>query len=240
MFPVLLFWILAVINAFNLVDVMDGLASMLAICVCIGLISFTYCSDLLGLPIFALLGGLVGFISYNRPSAVMYLGDAGAHFVGGVLAIMGLLFVQSPYLVSYRPSGCILGYLLDAIESLLHYPARDFLCFIALSLLFAIPLAEVMLLILVRRLKGIPFYLGSRDHFSHYLLSRGWSQRRIIALAALHALLLNVISLGMLFSVISVFQAALSVLLLFCIWLSTIFFPVPFGRWWQRLHPVAF
>jgi UDP-GlcNAc:undecaprenyl-phosphate/decaprenyl-phosphate GlcNAc-1-phosphate transferase len=149
-------WILGVINAFNLVDVMDGLAATLALAAgfsffVIALMAQAYHVALL---LAALMGGLAGFLRYNWPPAQIYLGDAGSLFIGGVLATV-------PFMIPWGTFSWH-GYL-------------------AAVIILAIPLLEVGTLVLIRTAKGIPFYAGSPHHFSHFLRAQGWPITYILA-----------------------------------------------------------
>lgn len=153
--PISFLWILVVINAFNLIDVMDGLAVTVAACATItfALIAFLLGNDSLVILLLAFLGSLLGFFVYNKPNAKIYLGDAGALFIGGFLATIPFLFNWATY-NSY-------GYLTPVV-------------------ILAIPLIEVGSLIMIRLYKGIPFYQGSPDHFSIYLQNKGWSKYEVL------------------------------------------------------------
>ena len=138
------FWMLTVINAFNLVDVMDGLACTLALCASIGffVLSIYLQHIALALIFVAFIGSLLGFLCYNKPQATIYLGDAGSLFLGGILAVL--------------PCGLNLGKYSNAGYG-------------ALIIMLALPLLELVSLVVIRTYKKIPFYKGSTDHFSMYL-----------------------------------------------------------------------
>jgi len=149
------FWMISIINAFNLVDVMDGLATSLAIGATLSFIVIAYLFGhyVLLILLCAFLGPLIAFFWYNRPPARIYLGDAGSLFIGGVLAAIPFLFDWSEH-KSY-------AYIIPVI-------------------LLAIPSLEITSLIVIRIYKGIPFYLGSPDHFSMLLMRKGWSKVMIL------------------------------------------------------------
>jgi len=154
------FWILSVINAFNLVDVMDGLAGTLALT---SSCAFLLCALAAGnyitaFLIAALIGALIGFMRFNLPPASIYLGDAGSLFIGGVMSVI-------PFMISWGTFSS--------------------LGFLAPPIILALPLLEGFTLIVVRLIKGIPFYNGSRDHFCHYLIDQGWSKYSILAYTVL-------------------------------------------------------
>ena len=168
--PLSLLWILTIINAFNLVDVMDGLATSIAIFAtitfaCIALIFQHHLVLLLLLPF---LGALCAFLYYNKPPASIYLGDAGSLFIGGFLATVPFLFDWGTY--------NWYGYLTPII-------------------ILAIPLLECASLIIIRMYKNIPFYNASPDHFCLYLQSAGWSKEGILKYIGFMASIIGTVSL---------------------------------------------
>ncbi len=91
------FWIAGAINAFNLIDGLDGLASGLALVATVGMCGtrlFAGLSEGL-LPYFALAGGLLGFLRYNYNPASVFLGDSGSMFIGFALAVLPLCVHES-------------------------------------------------------------------------------------------------------------------------------------------------
>ena len=149
------FWILLVINAFNLVDVMDGLTSLLSIIAAATFLILACFFQQWGaaLLLVSLIGSLLAFFIYNRPPAKIYLGDAGTMFIGGFFAAIPFFFSWG----GQQP----LGYLAPII-------------------ILSIPLLEVAGLIIIRCYKKIPFYNGSPDHFSLLLQKSGWSKQRVL------------------------------------------------------------
>lgn len=150
-----LLWIATIINAFNLVDVMDGLASLLAICATLsfGIIAAVTGQYTILYLLAPFVGALCAFFWYNKPKARIYLGDTGSLVIGGFLSVIPFLFNWG----LYSPYGFVVPFIL-----------------------LAIPLLEVGTLIIVRTYKGIPFYRGSPDHFSIYLQQKGWSKNTIL------------------------------------------------------------
>jgi len=91
------FYIVAILNAMNLIDGLDGLAGGVSI---IFTITFISLSILSGSSLnevyllFILLGTLFGFIMFNKPPAKTFLGDTGSLFIGWLFAIHSLLYAQ--------------------------------------------------------------------------------------------------------------------------------------------------
>ncbi len=185
--PVAMFWMLSVINAFNLIDVMDGLASSVALA---ALTSFFVIASMQGLTticflIAALMGGLLGFLVYNKKPARIYLGDSGSLFIGGILSAI-------PFFISWSE--------------------RSQLGILAPILILGVPLAEVVALIIIRSYLKIPFYNGSPHHFSILLRQQGWGWKTIIAFSCCAGLSLGVMALFLIQGALSlpVFAALLS------------------------------
>ena len=87
-------WFVGAINAFNLIDGLDGLASGLALIAVVGMagaLVFTGSADLIFFHV-VLVGALLGFLRYNYNPASVFLGDSGSMFLGFVLAILPLHF----------------------------------------------------------------------------------------------------------------------------------------------------
>ena len=149
----LMFWIVAVCNAFNLLDNMDGLAGG------VGLIACVTMSILLPVPPagpliqIALAGSLLGFLVYNLSPARVYLGDSGAHILGFTLATLPI-YAQN-------------------------YTQPDWHRIAAILMTLMIPIADTVFVVLRRVLEGRPVYVGGKDHSSHWLMSRGFSERQV-------------------------------------------------------------
>jgi UDP-GlcNAc:undecaprenyl-phosphate GlcNAc-1-phosphate transferase len=157
--PLSFFWLLVCMNAINLIDVMDGLATTVALSAAFGYLLFALFNgnSATAHVLIIFIGALLAFLYYNRPPAKIYLGDAGSLFLGGFLGVIPFLLSWSTH-VSW-------GFLLA--------PAP-----------LAIALLELSGLMVIRTAKGIPFFRGSRDHFSHYLQGNGWSKNNILILSA--------------------------------------------------------
>jgi UDP-GlcNAc:undecaprenyl-phosphate GlcNAc-1-phosphate transferase len=192
--PLSLFWILSIVNAFNLVDIMDGLASTIAVS---ATSSFLLIACLNGqwqvaLMLTSFLGSVCAFLWYNKPPAHIYLGDAGSLFIGGILA-------TAPFLLKWSNQN-VYGFIIPAI-------------------ILAIPLLEVTSLVVVRTYKRIPFYKASPDHFALYLRNNGWSKNLILIYISVLSLSLFWWSYLILYNQMSFIQFVILSLLFLFIWL---------------------
>ena len=180
------FWMLSVINAFNLIDVMDGLCTTVALCsACIfGTLAVLNNNYSVSVLVAAFIGSLLSFLWYNRPPARIYLGDAGSLFIGGFLASL-------PFVVSWDTS-------LFASNSIVHQrhffagflkPLSEF--FFIPCMILAIPLFEGLGLFFIRISLGLPFYNGSPHHFALYLQRKGWNKEKILLFVVLLSLIIG-------------------------------------------------
>lgn len=186
-------WILTVVNAFNLIDIMDGLASTIALCS--GTI-FLIVAILLHIPITSLLivaflGAVAGFLWFNKPAARMYLGDAGSLFIGGFLATV-------PFMIPWGTNTAY-GYYAPII-------------------ILSVPLLEVAFLMCIRTWKGIPFYQGSPDHFAHYLQRKGFSKKQVLLYIIAMHMLLGTLALFFALGKISLLLSAFLYLFILVFW----------------------
>jgi len=150
-YAITILWILTVINAFNFMDNMNGLCAGLG---AIGAYHFALIAAadgqyLVALIAFLTCGALLGFLPYNFPRARAFLGDAGSHLVGYLLAVLAIL----PHFYTVR------------------HP-RQWAVLIPL-LVLAMPLIDLIWVVLLRWRIGQPFYQGDTNHLSHRLVRRG-------------------------------------------------------------------
>jgi UDP-GlcNAc:undecaprenyl-phosphate GlcNAc-1-phosphate transferase len=159
-YAVTVLWILTVINAFNFMDNMNGL------CVGLGAIGSWYFAMiaaasgqyLVTVVAFLTAGSLIGFLPYNFPRATAFLGDGGSHLVGFLLAVLAIL--PHFYTVEHPRHRAVLIPLI----------------------VLAVPLLDMVYVVLLRwRLKK-PFYHGDTNHLSHRLVRLGLSRTSTVLL----------------------------------------------------------
>jgi len=150
-------WLLLCVNAVNLIDGMDGLASTVGILTSVAVAVVAGLSGLaeVTLAALALAAALVGFFVHNRPRARIYLGDSGSMVVGGVLGVLVL---------RVSTGGT---------------PAANLTVAAAL---FFLPLLDTFLAVVRRTLQRRSLMDADRGHVHHRLLDRGWGPWRVLGM----------------------------------------------------------
>ncbi len=105
-YPVYLLVLAGFVNATNITDGLDGLASSICATVCAFMLVFAFLrgESEIGMMAAALLGCVLGFLVYNRHPAKMFMGDTGSLFLGAVImgcAVLGgelILFVLAGFM----------------------------------------------------------------------------------------------------------------------------------------------
>ena len=177
--PLTVLWILAVTNALNIIDIMDGLASGVAAIatMSIAVANFMAGRDSVAFLCIVLCGAVLGFLRHNFHPAKIYLGDAGSLFIGFMLA---------------------------ALSMNAGYTRANLLAVISPVLILGIPLFDLALVMWIRWSNGIPVTKGSPDHFALRLRRCKLSVREtavttyiVAVLLSGVALLMSQVSLGM-------------------------------------------
>jgi UDP-GlcNAc:undecaprenyl-phosphate GlcNAc-1-phosphate transferase len=157
-FVLTLLWVLAVTNAFNLLDNMDGLVAGVAALSCSLLLSVAAGQGqiLVGGILALLLGAVLGFLPHNFPRARVFLGDAGSQVLGLLLA--GLALVES----YVTPSGPGLAPVAIPVLVLL------------------VPLFDTAWVVQRRLRERRPLAVGDTSHLSHCLVRLGLSRPQAV------------------------------------------------------------
>ncbi|HLP57628.1 MAG TPA: MraY family glycosyltransferase [Candidatus Deferrimicrobium sp.] len=134
-------WILSIINAFNIIDILDGFSSSIGVVSCFTLFIISLYNEktMISILSLSLAAALLGFLKFNWEPARIYLGDAGSMVLGiiiGSLTIMG------------------------------DYSEYNNLAFISGAMVLAIPIFDMIYVIILRLLKGRSPFFGSPDHFA--------------------------------------------------------------------------
>jgi len=157
-------WIVGLVNAFNMLDNMDGLSAGVA-----SIATAILAAVMLLVPnpaqhppqlfvggfLLVLLGALLGFLWHNRPTARLFMGDAGSYLIGYLLAIATL---TATFAGQNVPPHAILAPL----------------C------VLAVPLYDATTVVFIRLRQGRSPFVGDKSHFSHRLVELGMTKTQAV------------------------------------------------------------
>jgi len=161
------FWILTVINAFNIIDIMDGLAASVGAMTALTVFVISlYSGDfLISILAVSLAAALLAFLKFNWEPASIYLGDAGS---------------------------MVLGLIIGSLVMMVRYTRYNALAFLSGLVVLGIPLFDLAYVILLRIVKGRTPFLGSPDHFALRLRKmKNWSPQKTVSAILFGQLLLS-------------------------------------------------
>jgi len=146
-------WIVAVCNSINFFDNLDGGAagSVAVSTLGIFLIAFNQGQELITALAVVTCGATMGFLLWNKSPAKIYMGDAGALFLGVLVSILTIRL--NPGI------------------------APQFNSMAILPMLLAVPILDTCIAVFSRLRRGISPFTGGKDHLSHRLMRKGFSKR---------------------------------------------------------------
>lgn len=159
-YPITVFAFIIIINAYNLIDGVDGLAAGLGMVIASTFGGFFLLNQNYEMAIysFGLVGALGGFMIYNFNPAQIFMGDAGSLIVGFTLAFLGLQY----HGLSGETTKWISG---------------EYASIILVSTLI-IPLYDTLRVVIIRTKRGVsPFHPG-KEHVHHVLMGYGFNHRQ--------------------------------------------------------------
>jgi UDP-GlcNAc:undecaprenyl-phosphate GlcNAc-1-phosphate transferase len=161
-------WVVAVVNAFNLFDNMDGASSTMAcvVAAAVAVLGLVEADVWLVATAAALCGACLGFLPHNlsRPAARIFLGDGGSMPVGFAIGALVMIGASSA--------------------------AAEWQALVMGLLLVGVPALDTCLVVVSRRRRGISILTGGRDHLTHRTRARPRTARAsVAALGAGQALL---------------------------------------------------
>ena len=173
---VTIFWIVGISNAINFFDNVDGGASG-----AVAIASFfLFFLALQGGQFFiaalsiVLSGATIGFLLWNKPPARIYMGDAGALFLGLLISTLAIRFDPKPIYLSAS--------------------------FAIPILILAVPILDTSVAVLSRIRRGLSPFQGGQDHLSHRLMRSGLSKRQAVVSLWLMSLFFSSIAIAISYS----------------------------------------
>lgn len=163
----MIIWIVAIENAMNFLDNMDGLCAGVSMIISTG---FGVLFLLKGMPVYAALsfataGGALGFMRYNLSPAKIFLGDAGSLFFGFMLSCLAVIHLNT---------------------------SKSLTVALAPVLIMTYPIFDLMFVSISRLKEGRKVYIGGKDHSSHKINFMGLTQKSTVFVIQLINLLLVV------------------------------------------------
>lgn len=166
-FGVTVLWVVGITNAFNIIDVMDGLSSSQAVIAACAFLTIALPQEELyvNLASAALAGAAAGFIPWNLSAKKkIFMGDSGSMLLGFLL------------------SGIAMGESYSKINNIGVY---------APLLILLIPMYDTFFVMILRIRKGQSPFLGSKDHFALRLEQLGYTRRAVVMMAGAAAAFLG-------------------------------------------------
>lgn len=155
--PITVIWIVAITNAVNLIDGLDGLAVGVSSIASFSLFFIAILGGEQNVAIIsaALAGGCLGFLPYNFNPAKIFMGDTGSQFLGYMLSVI-----------------CIQGL----------FKGYAIISFIVPFLILALPIFDTVFAIIRRAWNHQPIMGADRGHLHHRLLDNGFTQKETVAI----------------------------------------------------------
>lgn len=157
-------WIIGVVNAFNLIDGLDGLCGSLAFTTTLTLgIIYTLSGNNISVICFILAASVLGFLCFNWPPAKLFMGDCGSQFLGFMLATLPLI-----------PADSVI----------------EFNKFLIIASVAAFPIFDTIAAIWRRIRDKRPIMSPDKSHLHHKLLNMGYTKKSSLYLVVFIQLLL--------------------------------------------------
>lgn len=162
---ILIFFIVGTINAFNLLDGLDGLVSGVSLLVftLLFFISLNLIDTFSLVILSSIIGCALGFLKYNSYPARIFLGDSGSFF-------LGYLIVSAALIVSIDKSTRVLD---------LTFPV----------ILLAVPIADTLKVLFERTLSGKHPFVADRSHIHHIVYSKNITHQTTVFIITIYSLL---------------------------------------------------
>jgi UDP-GlcNAc:undecaprenyl-phosphate GlcNAc-1-phosphate transferase len=164
-YPITVLWVLLVVNAFNLIDGLDGFCASLGVVASLAIAFLASWQGQTQVAIvgLALSGALAAFLKYNLPPARIYLGDAGSMTIGLIISALAL-------------RSCSSG-------------PRNSVSLLPMVALLLLPLFDLVTAVGRRWLKGWSIFVPDRGHLHHCLNSRLGSSAAAVGVAVVLAVI---------------------------------------------------
>lgn len=171
---VTILWIIGLMNSVNMLDNMDAITSIVASGIMLFISVLTLTNEQFFAPIsilaIAMLGSTIGFLFFNWYPSKMFMGDTGSQFLGAFLAIIGIDY-------------CWNATSFIQLETFANaYWPNQFKGLLVVSCVFIMPLTDTITVVINRMSAGKSPFIGGKDHTTHHLFYKGFSEKKIAVL----------------------------------------------------------
>ncbi|MDR3274497.1 MAG: undecaprenyl/decaprenyl-phosphate alpha-N-acetylglucosaminyl 1-phosphate transferase [Endomicrobium sp.] len=190
-------WMIGITNAFNILDIIDGLSSGIALIASLAFLFISLPTKMIYVNFcsIALAGAILGFLPFNLSnSKKIFMGDTGSLFIGFILAsiAMGTSYTSVNEIGLFAP-----------------------------LIILVIPIYETILVSFFRIKKGRPPFLGSKDHYALRLEKMGFSRKKILLITYTACIIFSICAY--LFTKLDILYAMfLFAAIIVCIWAVSI------------------
>ncbi|MBI3135807.1 MAG: undecaprenyl/decaprenyl-phosphate alpha-N-acetylglucosaminyl 1-phosphate transferase [Bacteroidetes bacterium] len=168
-----IFTYIVIVNAINLVDGVDGLASGVGLIAAVSFGVWFSCSGELywALVAFSMAGALFGFLIFNFNPARIFMGDSGSLIIGAVVSVLAIKLIESP--VDFIPADF-----------------QNISTPVAAMAILAYPLLDTLRVFTIRTMKGKSPLSADRNHLHHKLMDRYRSHKKTVITIYLFSLII--------------------------------------------------
>ena len=159
-----MFTYIVTVNAFNLIDGVDGLAAGVGLIggLAFGIL-FALAGDIvMGMLAFALAGSLAAFLVFNFSPAKIFMGDSGSMIIGLIMSVLAIKYVE------YVP-----------LENTIPFIKELFTPVVAMAVI-AYALTDTLRIFVWRAIRGVSPFSADRNHLHHLLIDSGMSQAKTV------------------------------------------------------------
>ena len=169
--------IVFIINAYNLIDGINGLLGSLSLIVCLTFSYLFFRMEEHGLALLSvsMAGAILGFLRYNAGRARIFMGDAGAYSIGFMISILTIQLIELNKVQDLTPG----NFYVDSVPA------------VAIAILF-VPIFDTLRVVVIRLVQGKSPFIADRNHLHHRLLDTGMSHTQAtLVLAGFNLLIIG-------------------------------------------------
>lgn len=157
------FWVVLIMNSLNMLDNMDGITATVVLFILISCIASNWIladlnTSIWSISLIAMIGGILGFLTFNVHPSKLFMGDAGSQFIGLFVAFFGIN---------------------DLWNSAQYSGASNWLSVFVVLVAFTPAAVDTLTVVINRLKKGQSPMVGGKDHTTHHLVYAGLSDKKV-------------------------------------------------------------